>query len=129
MLTLHENGDPIDVLTLTEHLRERGRLEAAGGEAELHGLSGSVPAVGHVRRYAQIVQDNALSRALLGVAYDTQASVAQRTATPARAGRAGRDGRSSTWPTTAGARSSARWATCLDTSSTSCTSSRSRAPR
>jgi len=82
MLALHENGDPIDVVTLTEHLRERGRLEAAGGEAALHGLAGSVPAVGHVRRYAQIVQDNALSRALLDVAYETQASVAQRSASP-----------------------------------------------
>jgi replicative DNA helicase len=82
MLDLQEQGEPIDLVTLTEHLRERGRLKEAGGEAALHALTASVPAVGHVRHYAQIVQDNAMERAVLGACYDIQSSVLQRAASP-----------------------------------------------
>src|SRR5512132_3180749 len=34
MLALFNAGEPIDVLTVTEHLRSRGRLDDAGGAAE-----------------------------------------------------------------------------------------------
>ena len=65
MLALFTAGDSIDVLTVTEHLRSRGRLEAAGGQAEIDALTASVPAVGNLRQYAQIVRDRALLRRLL----------------------------------------------------------------
>src|SRR4051794_26220694 len=55
MLALFEAGEPIDVLTVTEHLRTRGKLEAAGGGAEVDALSAAVPAVGSLRRYGSIV--------------------------------------------------------------------------
>ncbi len=82
MLRLHEEGRPIDMVTLTEYLRQGGRLEEAGGEASLHALAASPPAVGHVRYYAEIVRGNALERALLATVYDVQASVLERTGTP-----------------------------------------------
>ena len=65
MLALFTAGESIDVLTVTEHLRSRGRLDAAGGQAEIDALTAAVPAVGNLRQYAQIVRDRALLRRLL----------------------------------------------------------------
>jgi replicative DNA helicase len=75
MLALFTAGDSIDVLTVTEHLRSCGRLDAAGGQAEIDALTAAVPAVGNLRQYAQIVRDRALLRRLLAASYEIQASV------------------------------------------------------
>ena len=45
MLDLYSSSTPIDVLTVTEHLRARGQLETAGGQAEIDSLTASVPSV------------------------------------------------------------------------------------
>jgi replicative DNA helicase len=82
MLELFSSGEPIDVLTVTEHLRARGHLEAAGGQAEIDALTASVPAVGNLRQYAQIVRDRALLRRLLTASYEIQASVHGHEAPP-----------------------------------------------
>jgi replicative DNA helicase len=82
MLALFTAGDSIDVLTVTEHLRSRGRLEAAGGQAEIDALTASVPAVGNLRQYAQIVRDRALLRRLLTASYEIQAHVHGHEAPP-----------------------------------------------
>jgi replicative DNA helicase len=75
MLELFTAGEPIDVLTVTEHLRSRGRLEEAGGAAEIDAVTAAVPAVGNLRQYAQIVKDRALMRRVLAATYDIQALV------------------------------------------------------
>src|SRR4051794_41821201 len=49
MLDLYNESEPIDVLTVTEHLRARGRLEAAGGSAEIDALTAAGPAGGKPR--------------------------------------------------------------------------------
>jgi replicative DNA helicase len=82
MLELYNAGQAIDPLTLTEHLKQAGQLEEAGGEATVDGLAGAVPAVGNARQYARIVKDNALTRRLLATTYDIQASVLGREAPP-----------------------------------------------
>jgi replicative DNA helicase len=82
MLALFTTGEPIDVLTVTEHLRSRGRLEAAGGQAEIDALTASVPTVGNLRQYAQIVRDRALLRRLLTASYEIQADVHGHEAPP-----------------------------------------------
>ena len=64
MLDLHTLGEPVDALTLVEHLKQAGELEAIGGAAAVEFLAGSVPAVGNVRQYARIVRDNAMLRRL-----------------------------------------------------------------
>src|SRR3954451_14865607 len=58
MLELHTAGENVDALTLVEHLKQSGRLEAAGGRATVDLLAASVPAVGHLRQYARIVREN-----------------------------------------------------------------------
>src|ERR687887_1181614 len=41
MRELYDASEPIDVLTVTEHLRARGLLEAGGGQAEIDALAGA----------------------------------------------------------------------------------------
>src|SRR5215213_10041739 len=43
MLALHSAGEPVDALTLVEHLKQAGRLEDAGGRAAIDLLASSVP--------------------------------------------------------------------------------------
>jgi replicative DNA helicase len=82
MLDLHTLGEPVDALTLVEHLKQAGDLEAVGGRAAIDLLAGSVPAVGNVRQYARIVRDNAMLRRLLRASYDIQARVHSHEALP-----------------------------------------------
>jgi len=82
MLELHSGGEPVDALTLVEHLKQAGRLEDAGGRAAIDLLASSVPAVGHVRQYARIVRENAMLRRLLRASYEIQARVHSHDAPP-----------------------------------------------
>jgi replicative DNA helicase len=82
MLALYRESEPIDVLTVTEHLRNFGRLEEAGGKAAIDELTGGVPGLGAIRRYAQIVREHALMRRLLSTTYEIQASVLNHAAAP-----------------------------------------------
>ena len=75
MLGLYNEAEPVDPLTVTERLRQRGRLDAAGGEGSVAALAAAVPAAGNVRHYAQIVRRNALLRRLLTTTYEIQSSV------------------------------------------------------
>src|SRR3954462_9344722 len=75
ILALFTASEPIDVLTVTEHLRSRGKLEEAGGQAEIDGLTAAAPSVGALRHYGQIVKERALLRRLLGATYEIQAAV------------------------------------------------------
>src|SRR4051794_37101459 len=72
MLTLHAAGEPVDILTLRDQLRRDGALDQVGGAAAVELLPGSVPAVGNIRRYAAIVRDCALKRAILHATYEIQ---------------------------------------------------------
>jgi replicative DNA helicase len=82
MLELHNGGEPVDALTLVEHLKQAGKLEEAGGRSAIDLLASSVPAVGHVRQYARIVRENAMLRRLLRAAYEIQARVHSHDAPP-----------------------------------------------
>jgi replicative DNA helicase len=82
MLELHGAGEPVDALTLVEHLKQAGQLEAVGGRGTVDLLAGSVPAVGNVRQYARIVRENAMLRRLLNAAYEIQAKVHSHEAPP-----------------------------------------------
>src|SRR5271170_896549 len=82
MLALYNESEPVDVLTVTDRLRQSGKLEDVGGVATVDGLTGVVPAAGHARRYAQIVRENALLRRLLAASYEIQSSVLGHQAAP-----------------------------------------------
>ena len=82
MLTLYEENEPVDSLTVTDRLKQMGKLEQVGGSAGVDELTGYVPAAGHARRYAQIVRENALLRRLLESTYRIQESVLEHHAAP-----------------------------------------------
>jgi replicative DNA helicase len=82
MLALYRDSEPIDVLTVSEQLRSTGRLEEVGGKAAIDELTGGVPGLGGIRRYAQIVREHALMRRLLTTTYEIQASVLNHQAAP-----------------------------------------------
>jgi replicative DNA helicase len=75
VLALFSASESIDVLTVTEHLRSRGKLDDAGGQGEIDALTAAAPSVGALRQYGKIVKDNSLLRNLLAATYDIQASV------------------------------------------------------
>lgn len=70
MLEVYEKRDPIDVISLTNRLKERHDLEAIGGRSYLASLTNIVPNSSHVVNYAQIVQRKATLRRLLAAAAD-----------------------------------------------------------
>ena len=82
MLDLTTAGEPVDALTLVEHLKQAGQLDAVGGRAAIDLLAASVPAVGNVRQYARIVRENAMLRRLLHASYEIQARVHSHDAPP-----------------------------------------------
>jgi replicative DNA helicase len=82
MLELHTHGEPVDRLTVKEHLKQTGELDAVGGEAAVDLLAGAVPAISNVRHYAKIVRENAMLRRLLHATYEIQARVHSHDAPP-----------------------------------------------
>jgi replicative DNA helicase len=82
ILDLYDESRGVDTLTVTEHLRQHGQLEDAGGEGTVHALAGAVPAAGNARHYAKIVRDNALMRRLQRSAYQVLADLNDRSGSP-----------------------------------------------
>lgn len=68
MIDLFQDNVPIDVLTVTERLRKKGRLEATGGAAYVVDLAEMVPTSAHVMHHAQVVREKAILRALIQTA-------------------------------------------------------------
>src|SRR5688500_14267223 len=65
--TVVERGEPIDVVTLSEHLERIGQLEQVGGIAYLGTLARDTPGSANIRAYAQIVRERFLLRRLIEV--------------------------------------------------------------
>lgn len=62
---LFEKNQAIDLITVSEELRQREELERVGGVSYLTQLTAQVPTAAHVEHYARIVRDKALVRALI----------------------------------------------------------------
>lgn len=58
-------GKPADVVTVFDALDDAGQAEAVGGLQYLNAISMSVPSAANIVRYAEIVADKALRRAIL----------------------------------------------------------------
>ena len=66
MEKLFHRHEPIDLVTLTEELRQSGELEGVGSVPYLIGLADSVPTAAYAENYARIVVDKAVLRDLIG---------------------------------------------------------------
>src|SRR3989344_654891 len=65
---LYEDRIPIDVLTISERLKERKVLKKVGGASYLVELANQVPTAAHVEHYGKIVKDAATKRSLMRAA-------------------------------------------------------------
>src|SRR5574343_163299 len=68
MIELSLRNEPIDVLSVTNRLREKKQLDQVGGQAEIVELAQAVPASTNVRYYAEIVQKKHVLRELIKAA-------------------------------------------------------------
>ncbi|MBT3816713.1 MAG: replicative DNA helicase, partial [Candidatus Magasanikbacteria bacterium] len=68
MLELYAKSEPIDVLTLSNRLREKKLIEQVGGNSYIVKLSNMVPTASHIEQYANIVRKKATHRQLLSAA-------------------------------------------------------------
>jgi len=63
-------GKPCDFVTLTEHLRNQGRIEDVGGLSYLGTLAADTPSAANIRAYAEIVTERATQRGLIAAGQD-----------------------------------------------------------
>ena len=74
MAELVERSQPIDAITVGDHLQRQGKLDDAGGRVYLARLVGNTPGATNIRRYASIVREHAMLRQLIEVGGDIAAS-------------------------------------------------------
>jgi replicative DNA helicase len=65
ILALYEKHQPIDVLSLTNYLKERETLKEVGGSTYLAELTNQVSSASHVQHYATIVKEKKVLRDLI----------------------------------------------------------------
>lgn len=67
---LYEKHRPIDILTLSNQLKEDSFLDIVGGASYLTELTNYVPTAAHVEHYAEIVAQKAIRRRLIKASQD-----------------------------------------------------------
>ncbi len=65
VLELFRKNEPIDIVTVSEHLRNKEELEAAGGRAYINDLALNVVTTANIEFYAKIIQEKEIKRALI----------------------------------------------------------------
>lgn len=70
IIELYSHNEPVDLLTLSNRLKEKNLLEGVGGKSYLVALADSVPTASNVANYAHIVHRKATRRRLLGAAHE-----------------------------------------------------------
>jgi len=72
IVDVYDKGQPVDLVVLREELKKRSLLEKVGGVEYLMELEESVPTIGNVEYYANIVREKAIKRNLIEVAATIQ---------------------------------------------------------
>lgn len=67
---LYEARSAVDVLTLSDRLKNNGYLDSVGGSGYLTELTNYVPTATHVEQYADIVAQKSMRRRLIGASKD-----------------------------------------------------------
>ncbi|MDP2856025.1 MAG: DnaB-like helicase N-terminal domain-containing protein, partial [bacterium] len=70
MLELYQRHEPIDILNLTNRLKEKNLLQDIGGTTYLSSLANLVPTASHVVSYAKIIQQKRILRDLISASYN-----------------------------------------------------------
>ncbi|MDW7655635.1 MAG: replicative DNA helicase [Bacillota bacterium] len=64
--TLYLDSKPVDIITVTDMLENRGQLEKAGGLSYISSLPDAAPLVSNAAHYADLVRQKAILRRLIG---------------------------------------------------------------
>ena len=70
ILEMSEKNEPVDLITLSNALKDRKMLDAVGGAHYLSSLVDNVPSAANAANYARIVKEKAILRGLIGQATD-----------------------------------------------------------
>ncbi|MCL4366601.1 replicative DNA helicase [Patescibacteria group bacterium] len=65
IIDLFEKREPIDLVTVTDRLRQTDSLDMVGGSAYLTTLVNTVPTAAHIEHYARIIKEEAIRRSLI----------------------------------------------------------------
>lgn len=65
ILELFKKNEPIDIVTVSEHLRNKEELDAAGGRSYINDLALNVVTTANIEFYAKIIQEKEIKRALI----------------------------------------------------------------
>jgi replicative DNA helicase len=68
MSAVHDTGQPVDLITLADHLTQQKQLDAVGGPVALAEIADYAATAANVVHHARIVRDKAVKRRLIRVA-------------------------------------------------------------
>lgn len=74
IIGLYGKNDPIDILSVTNKLKDRGQITEIGGSSYLTELINSVPTAAHIAHYAKLIRDKKVLRELI----KTSAEIAEK---------------------------------------------------
>lgn len=74
ILSLDSAGEPVDVITVVQRLRQRGTLDIAGGAVYVSGLINGVSGSKHVEYHSRIIVQQWARREMIQIAGDTARS-------------------------------------------------------
>lgn len=70
MLDLYQRGEPLDILSVSNKLKEMGVLKDVGGSSHLSGLISSTSSAGLIVNHARIIQKKRILRDIMSASYD-----------------------------------------------------------
>lgn len=73
MLGLYASRQAVDVVTLSQRLRDNGQLEEVGGAVYLTDMQINVPVAAHLEHYVEIIEEKSARRAMIQAAFDITA--------------------------------------------------------
>ena len=68
VLRLANKGEPVDIITVSEELKQANMLEKVGGTPYLTALANTVPTAANIEYYARIVEEKSLLRSIINAA-------------------------------------------------------------
>lgn len=82
VMALYRQGDPADVVTVTDRLKDAGVLDEAGGTIRLLDLQAGTPSTSNALTYAKTVAGHAVLRRVIAVALEASDAAYDPTADP-----------------------------------------------
>ncbi len=68
IVDLYEKNEPVDIITISSALKNKGLVESVGGITYLNTLVDIMPSAANIAQYAKMVREKALARSLINVA-------------------------------------------------------------